>query len=51
VLKREFSPFDRAIDTHIYNLRRKIGPRADGGDRIKGIRGVGYQYALSARSS
>jgi two-component system response regulator CpxR len=51
VLQREFSPFDRAIDTHIYNLRRKIGPRADGGDRIKGIRGVGYQYALSARSS
>jgi two-component system response regulator CpxR len=51
VLKREFSPFDRAIDTHIYNLRRKIGPRADGSDRIKGIRGVGYQYALSAQSS
>jgi len=45
VLGREFSPFDRAIDTHVYNLRRKLGPQADGTDRIKGIRGVGYLYA------
>jgi two-component system response regulator CpxR len=25
VLGREFSPFDRSIDTHVYNLRRKLG--------------------------
>lgn len=37
VLGREFSPFDRSIDTHIYNLRKKIGL-----DRIKGVRGAGY---------
>jgi DNA-binding response OmpR family regulator len=44
VLGREFSPFDRSIDTHIYNLRRKIGPQRDGTDRIKGVRGIGYLY-------
>jgi two-component system response regulator CpxR len=51
VLGREFSPFDRSIDTHVYNLRRKLGTLADGTDRIVGIRGVGYLYACSSRSS
>lgn len=51
VLGREYSPFDRSIDTHIYNLRRKLGPLADGGERIVGIRGTGYLYACSSRSS
>lgn len=46
VLRREFSPFDRSIDTHVSNLRRKLGPARDGGERIKGVRGIGYQYAL-----
>ena len=50
VLGREFSPFDRSIDTHVYNLRRKLGPLPDGGERIVGIRGVGYLYACSSRS-
>ena len=47
VLGREFSPFDRSIDTHICNLRRKIGRLKDGTERIKGIRGAGYLYARS----
>jgi two-component system response regulator CpxR len=51
VLGREFSPFDRSIDTHIYNLRRKLGCLAGGGDRIVGIRGIGYLYACSSKSS
>jgi two-component system response regulator CpxR len=51
VLGRAFSPFDRSIDTHIYNLRRKLGPLPDGGERIVGIRGIGYLYACSSRSS
>ena len=46
VLGREFSPFDRSIDTHVYNLRRKIGTLADGSERIKGVRGSGYVYVL-----
>jgi two-component system response regulator CpxR len=46
VLNRPFSPFDRSIDTHVSNLRRKLGPRSDGLDRIKSLRGVGYQYTV-----
>ena len=45
VLGREFSPFDRSIDTHVCNLRKKIGPFEDGTERIKGVRGAGYLYA------
>jgi two-component system response regulator CpxR len=50
VLGREFSPFDRSIDTHVCNLRRKLGPLADGSERIKGVRGAGYLYGLPART-
>lgn len=48
VLSREFSPFDRSIDTHVSNLRKKLGPRPDGSERIKGVRGIGYIYVLSS---
>jgi two-component system response regulator CpxR len=44
VLGREFSPFDRSIDTHVSNLRRKLGKRDDGLDRIKSVRGAGYVF-------
>jgi DNA-binding response OmpR family regulator len=50
VLRRSFSPFDRSIDTHICNLRRKLGPLDGGGDRIKGVRGAGYLYAVPAKA-
>jgi two-component system response regulator CpxR len=50
VLGREFSPFDRSIDTHVCNLRRKLGPLEDGSERIKGVRGAGYLYASPAKS-
>jgi DNA-binding response OmpR family regulator len=46
VLGREFSPFDRSIDVHVSNLRRKLGPHPDGSERIKGVRGIGYLYAV-----
>jgi two-component system response regulator CpxR len=51
VLGREFSAFDRSIDTHVCNLRRKLGPFEDGAERIKGVRGAGYLYALPARQA
>jgi two-component system response regulator CpxR len=51
VLGRDFSPFDRSIDTHICNLRRKLGPLEDGGERIKGVRGAGYLYAWPAKQA
>jgi two-component system, OmpR family, response regulator CpxR len=49
ILGREFSPFDRSIDTHVCNLRKKLGPLPDGSDRVKGVRGIGYLYALPVR--
>jgi len=49
VLGRDFSPFDRSIDTHVCNLRKKIGLLADGTERIKGVRGIGYLYALPSQ--
>ena len=45
VLDRKFSPFDRSIDLHVSNLRRKLGPQKDGSDRIRSVRGTGYLYA------
>jgi two-component system, OmpR family, response regulator CpxR len=44
VLGRPFSPFDRSLDVHVSNLRRKLGREGEGAERIKTIRGVGYQY-------
>lgn len=45
ILGRKFSPFDRSIDLHISNLRKKLGPQPDGSERIRSIRGTGYLYA------
>jgi two-component system response regulator CpxR len=45
VLHRNPSPLDRSIDTHLSNLRRKLGHQVNGVDRIKTVRGVGYIYA------
>jgi DNA-binding response OmpR family regulator len=45
VLGRKFSPFDRSVDLHISNLRRKLGPQNDGTERIRSVRGIGYLYA------
>lgn len=43
-LGKEFSPFDRSIDMHVSNLRKKLGDRNDGIERIKSVRGIGYIY-------
>lgn len=43
-LGRRLTPYDRSIDVHISNLRKKLGQTADGQDRIRSIRGSGYQY-------
>ena len=45
VLHRTLSPFDRSMDTHAANLRRKLGHQVNGVERIKTIRSVGYIYA------
>jgi two-component system response regulator CpxR len=50
-LYRRASAFDRSLDVHLSNLRRKLGPPADGGERIKTVRGVGYQYVRRSGGS
>ena len=45
VLHRQLSPFDRSIDTHVSNLRKKLGHQVNGAERIKTVRSVGYIYA------
>jgi two-component system response regulator CpxR len=44
-LGRPMTPFDRAIDTHVSNLRGKLGRGADGSSPIRNIRGAGYLFA------
>lgn len=44
-LGRELNLYDRSLDMHVSNLRKKLGLLADGEERIKTIRGVGYQYS------
>jgi two-component system response regulator CpxR len=48
VLERELSPFDRSLDMHVSNLRKKLGKHKNGEERIKTIRSVGYIYTLSS---
>ncbi len=42
VLGKRLTPFDRAIDMHISNLRRKLPERLDGQPWFKTLRGRGY---------
>lgn len=44
VLGRRLARYDRSVDMHISNLRRKLGSGADGEPRIKAVRGAGYFY-------
>ncbi len=51
VLGRKFHPFDRSLDMHVSRLRRKLaaarsGSDAASDDRLKTIRGTGYQLVL-----
>lgn len=43
-LGRKLSRYDRSLDMHVSNLRKKLGPLPSGEERIKTVRGVGYQY-------
>lgn len=47
VLGRQFAPFDRSVDMHVSNLRKKLGHRIGEVERIRSVRGVGYIYVNS----
>jgi DNA-binding response OmpR family regulator len=38
-LGRPLEAFDRSVDTHVANLRRKLG---EGAPEVRGVRGAGY---------
>jgi DNA-binding response OmpR family regulator len=46
-LGRKLTRYDRSLDMHVSSLRRKLGPLDGGEERIKTVRGVGYQYTRS----
>ncbi|MGE8297667.1 MAG: response regulator transcription factor [Pseudomonas sp.] len=45
-LGRKLTLYDRSLDMHVSNLRKKIGPHPDGRPRILALRSRGYYYAL-----
>ncbi len=44
VLGKRLAPFDRAIDVHLSNIRKKMPERKDGKPRIKTLRNRGYLF-------
>jgi two-component system response regulator CpxR len=44
-LGRKLTLYDRSLDMHVSNLRKKIGPHPDGRPRIVALRSRGYFYA------
>ncbi len=46
-MSRSLTLFDRSLDMHLSNLRKKLGMHKDGQTRIKTIRGVGYMYVAA----
>lgn len=49
VLGRKAGPFDRVIDVHVSNLRKKLG-RFSSEEHIKSVRGMGYLFAVRTGS-
>ena len=43
-LGRGMGFFDRSIDNHISNLRKKLGSHVGEVERIQNVRGTGYVY-------
>jgi DNA-binding response OmpR family regulator len=46
-MSRSLTLFDRSLDMHLSNLRKKLGTHEGGQVRIKTIRGVGYMYVAA----
>ncbi|WP_263145574.1 response regulator transcription factor [Pseudomonas sp. RIT-PI-AD] len=44
-LGRKLTLYDRSLDMHVSNLRKKLGTHADGRPRIVALRSRGYYYA------
>lgn len=44
-LGRKLTLYDRSLDMHVSNLRKKLGPHPDGRPRIVALRSRGYFYS------
>jgi len=44
VAGRPWQPFDRSVDVHISNLRRKLTPNSGRPTPIRTVRGAGYMF-------
>src|SRR6185437_4534317 len=49
VLGRKLGPFDRVIDVHVSNIRKKLASR-QGANHIKAVRGSGYVFVSRAEA-
>jgi DNA-binding response OmpR family regulator len=47
--RKVVGPFDRVIDVHVSNLRKKLG-ESPAGERIKAVRGAGYQFVVRSET-
>jgi two-component system response regulator CpxR len=50
VLGRKLAAFDRSIDVHVSNLRKKLGDGPGGVQRIQSVRGSGYVFVRPQES-
>jgi DNA-binding response OmpR family regulator len=50
VLGHKLGPFDRVIDVHVSNVRKKLGS-SHGGERIKSVRGSGYLFVVRSEAT
>jgi two-component system, OmpR family, response regulator CpxR len=49
IFGREINILDRSVDNLAHNIRKKLGAHANGLERIKSVRNVGYTYVLATR--
>jgi two-component system response regulator CpxR len=50
-LGRVYTPYDRSVDMHVMNLRRKLQSTAQAGVTIKTVRSAGYMLVASPQGS
>ncbi len=46
-LSRKLTPYDRSIDVHVSNIRKKLASIGVNKDQIINVRGAGYMFTLS----
>lgn len=50
-LRRDYLPFDRAVDVHVSQLRKLLGTTTSGAGFIKSLRSLGYVFSVPVEKS